>query len=121
MSTVSRGNLFEDRVFDALRKEVNAERLGLLPKQCTLHQKKGYYSRDRDSNIIVDISIEVCLPNASDWSMLWVCECKDYSGSLPVNDVEEFKAKLEAWDVEDASTYFAFDSQGQGGFSSRFL
>ncbi len=27
--------------------------------------------------------------------MLWVCECKDYSGALPVNDVEEFKAKLD--------------------------
>lgn len=95
MNTVARGYNFENRVFSALNVEVNGERLGLLPRQCTLHQKKGYYSRDRQSNIIVDISIEVTLPNASDWSLLWVCECKDYSGSLPVNDVEEFKAKLD--------------------------
>ncbi|WP_144007140.1 restriction endonuclease [Pelomonas sp. KK5] len=95
MNSVSRGNLFEDRVFSALQREVNAERLGLLPKQCALFQKKGYYSRDRDSDVIVDISVEVTLPGASTWSMLWVCECKDYSGSLPVNDVEEFKAKLD--------------------------
>ena len=37
MSTVARGNQFEDRVFSALTKEVNAERLGILPKHCTLH------------------------------------------------------------------------------------
>ena len=95
MNTVARGNNFENRVFSALSEEVHAERLGLLPKQCTLYKKKGYYSRDRASNIIVDISIEVTLPSATDWSLLWVCECKDYSGSLPVNDVEEFKAKLD--------------------------
>ena len=95
MNTVARGNKFEDRVFDALRTEVNAERLGLLPKQCHLFQKKPYYSRDRDSNIIVDISIEVTLDGASTWSLLWICECKDYNGSLPINDVEEFKAKLD--------------------------
>ncbi|WP_137896291.1 restriction endonuclease [Ramlibacter sp. 2FC] len=95
MSSVARGNAFENRVFAALQDEVDAERLGLLPKQCSLFQKKGYFSRDRQSDVIVDISIEVTLPGATEWSMLWVCECKDYSGALPVNDVEEFKAKLD--------------------------
>ena len=95
MNTVSRGNQFEDRVFSALRKEVNAERLGISPRQCALFQKKGYFSRDRDSDVIVDISIEVTIPEATSWSFLWVCECKDYSGSIPVDNVEEFKAKLD--------------------------
>ncbi|WP_085489646.1 restriction endonuclease [Paraburkholderia susongensis] len=58
-------------------------------------QKKSYYSRDRDSDIVVDISIEVWIPGSDQWSVLWVCECKDYSGSIPVDDVEEFKAKLD--------------------------
>ena len=95
MSTVAKGNAFENRVFAVLTDELNDDRLGLSPKLASAFQKKGYYSRDRDSDIIVDISIEVWLPNADQWSLLWVCECKDYSGAIPIDDVEEFKAKLD--------------------------
>ncbi|GHV07458.1 hypothetical protein AGMMS50229_14360 [Campylobacterota bacterium] len=95
MNSVAKGNKFEEEVFSAISAELVEGRLGLIDKYCELFRKKGYYSRDRDSNIIVDISIEVWLPGAPTWSMLWVCECKDYSGSLPVDDVEEFKAKLD--------------------------
>ena len=95
MSTVAKGNAFENRVFTAITDELNGDRLGLSPTSASAFQKKGYYSRDRDSDIIVDISIEVWLPNADQWSLLWVCECKDYSGAIPVDDVEEFKAKLD--------------------------
>lgn len=95
MSSVAKGNKFEDEVFSAISAELTEGHLGLVDRHCKLFQKKGYYSRDRDSEIIVDISIEVWLPGASIWSMLWVCECKDYSGSLPVDDVEEFKSKLD--------------------------
>ena len=94
MTSVSKGNAFEDCVFDAVTTELQRDSLGLSPKLATPFKKKGYYSRDRDAEIIVDISIEVWLPNADRWSLLWVCECKDYSGSVPVDDVEEFKAKL---------------------------
>lgn len=95
MSSVAKGNAFENRVFAAITNELNNERLGLAPKSSSAFQKKGYYSRDRDSDIIVDISIEVWLPNADHWSMLWVFECKDYGSAIPVDDVEEFKAKLD--------------------------
>lgn len=95
MSAVAKGTKFETRVHAAIDSELRSSKLGLDPAYATLHAKKGYYSRDRDSEIIVDLSIEVWLPNAPNWSLLWVCECKDYSGSLPVNDVEEFKAKLD--------------------------
>jgi hypothetical protein len=95
MSTVKRGNAFEKRVFDAVKQELEGERLGLDPKSALPFLKKGYYSRDRDDEIVVDVSIEVWLPKADRWSLLWVCECKDYSGPIPVDDVEEFKAKLD--------------------------
>jgi hypothetical protein len=95
VNTVAKGNAFEDRVFGAVTEELHSDRLGLSPSLAQAFQKKGYYSRDRDSDIVVDISIEVWLPNADRWSLLWVCECKDYSGSVPVDDVEEFKAKLD--------------------------
>lgn len=95
MSSVARGNTFEDRVFDAVKQELAYDRLGLSPSLAKPFKKKGYYSRDRESEIIVDISIEVWPPGAEYWSMLWVCECKDYSGAVPVSDVEEFKSKLD--------------------------
>jgi hypothetical protein len=95
MSSVARGNAFEDRVFKAVQKELKEDRLGLSPKLAVPFKRKGYYSRDRERDIVVDISIEVWLPESNHWSMLWVCECKDYSRSIPVDDVEEFKSKLD--------------------------
>lgn len=95
MSSISKGTLFEDRVHQAIAEELDKGRLGFNKNSVQLHKKKGYYSRDRGSEIIVDISIELWLPAATNWSLLWVCECKDYSGTVPVNDVEEFKAKLD--------------------------
>lgn len=95
MNTVAKGNQFEDRVFQAIETELLSERLGLLPKACNIFRKKKYYSKSRKANIEIDISIEVFLPDADKWSILWAIECKDYRGSLPVNDVEEFHAKIQ--------------------------
>ena len=95
MNTTAKGNAFENRVYDAIAKEIDSERLGILPSSSKLFRKKAYYSESRKSDIIVDISIEVTLPEASSWSLLWVWECKDLSRAVPVDDVEEFHAKLE--------------------------
>jgi hypothetical protein len=95
MNTTAKGNDFEARVFYAIENELNAERLGILPHSCQIFWKKPYYSKERGSDIIVDISIEITLPNLDKWSLLWVWECKDYKGAVPVDDVEEFHAKIE--------------------------
>jgi len=95
MNTVSKGSHFEDRVFNAIKDELVSERLGLLPNSCQIFRKKKYYSKNRKADIELDISIEVFLPNAPNWSFLWAIECKDYKGALPVNDVEEFHAKIQ--------------------------
>jgi hypothetical protein len=95
MDTLAKGNAFEDLVFDIIEKELENDRLGLSPSQARLFKKKGYFSKDRKSKIIVDIAIEVWPPNSKNYSFLWVCECKDYGGTIPVDDVEEFKAKLD--------------------------
>lgn len=58
MSTVAKGDAFEDRVFQAIKKEVELGKLGLLPASCSVYRKKGYYSRDRDKEIVLDVSIE---------------------------------------------------------------
>jgi hypothetical protein len=94
MSTTAKGDAFEKLVFTAIKRELENGRLGLSPSACQIYRKKGYYSKERDADIIVDISIEITRPGATTFSMLWVCECKDYSGSVPVNDVEEFNDKL---------------------------
>jgi len=95
MNTTQRGDAFEQRVFDALTDELNNERLCASPKHAKIFQRKAYHSRDRGSDIITDISIEVFLPNRSKPSFIWIFECKDYSGSIPVDDVEEFHAKIQ--------------------------
>lgn len=95
MSTVAKGHAFEDETFEAIQKELDGGRLGLDPNSARLCKKKGYYSKDREKEIVVDISIEVWPPGARNYTLLWVCECKDYGHSIPVDDVEEFKSKLD--------------------------
>ena len=72
------------KVFALVSFELAAERLGYAAECCSGLQEKGYYSRDSESDIVLDVSIEVWLPNAENWSLLWACECKDYSHSVPV-------------------------------------
>ena len=113
MNTVAKGDIFEDKVFSNIKDLVDSGFLGLNPDCCRLFQKKGYYSKDRDSNIIVDISIEIWMPGAEHWSMLWVCECKNYAKSIPVDDVEEFKAKLNQIAGVNVKGLFATSSSYQ--------
>lgn len=95
MNTVAKGDVFEIKTFDLLQQELNEGRLGIMPSSARIYHKKGYYSKDREKDIIVDISIEVWPANAENYSLLWVCECKNYGHSVPVDDIEEFKAKLD--------------------------
>lgn len=95
MNTASKGNAFEERVFEALKTELENERLCAAPKHAKIVRHKSYHSRDRGSDIITDISIEVFLPNRAKPSLVWIFECKDYSGAIPVDDIEEFHAKIQ--------------------------
>lgn len=95
VNTTKKGNKLEDRVFKLFKEELNQNRLFVNPDCCKIFQKKGYYSKDRQSKIIVDISIEVFLPGAKEYSLLIIVECKNYNHSVPVDDVEEFFSKLQ--------------------------
>jgi len=95
MSTSAKGDRFEQRVYNALRGELRKEALWGSSKNAKIFRKKAYFSRDRGSDIIADVSIEFYLPKRKRPSLLWVFECKDYRGSIPVDDVEEFHAKLQ--------------------------
>lgn len=95
MDTTARGDAFEQRVYGALVKELENERWGVSPRAARIFQRKAYHSRDRQANIVTDVSIEVFLPGRERPSLIWIFECKDYSGKIPVSDIEEFHAKLQ--------------------------
>jgi hypothetical protein len=95
MDTVKKGNIFEDKVFEYITTELSNDRLHVSGKRSKAYQKKGYFSKDRQSNIITDISIETFFPNVDDYSLLTVIECKDYRTPVPVDDIEEFHSKIQ--------------------------
>lgn len=90
-----KGASLESQVLDIVRIFVNQCKLGLNSKNCRVYQKKKYYSKDRNGYIETDISIELFIEGADTYSLLWVWECKDYNSYIPVDDVEEFHAKLQ--------------------------
>jgi len=95
MDTVKRGDLFEERSFQIITEALKEQRLGVHSECCRIYRKQPYYSRLRENNIIFDLSIEVWPPDAERCHLLYLIECKDYSGTVPVNDIEEFIAKIQ--------------------------
>lgn len=95
MSSQAKGDAFEARVYAALAEELRNEKLCVAPRHAKIHRRKAYYSPDRQADITTDVSIEVFLPDRKRPTLVWVFECKDYTGRVPVDDVEEFHAKLQ--------------------------
>jgi Zn-dependent peptidase ImmA (M78 family) len=89
------GNQFEQKIFHYLDQEIKSGRFLFKPECCRIFRKKGYYSKDRGKEITFDIAVEVYLPGSSEYSVLIVIECKNYKHSVPVDDAEEFFAKLQ--------------------------
>jgi hypothetical protein len=88
------GQAFEGEVHKWLRRVLVPELLGMDPGNTRVYRGKSYYSRDRSSTIKTDVSVEIFLKGASEPSILWIWECKDYSHPVPVDDIEEFESKL---------------------------
>ncbi|WP_299570565.1 restriction endonuclease [uncultured Shewanella sp.] len=95
MNTVKVGDILENEVLKIFKQELESGKLGILADHAKVFQKKGYYSKDREKDIIVDISIELWPPGSSNYSLLFVIECKNLGKPVPVDDIEEFKAKLD--------------------------
>jgi hypothetical protein len=95
MSSTSRGVDFEKRVFSFLEEEIQANRFFARPECCAIFHQKAYYSRDRLTDIVFDVVIEITLLGADVPSMVCLIECKDYDHPVPVDDVEEFFTKVQ--------------------------
>lgn len=83
------------QVYERIRVMIEEQRLGLNPENWKVFINKGYYSKDREKDIITDVSIEFYIGNSEEPAIIWIWECKDYSKNIPVDDIEEFHAKLE--------------------------
>ena len=96
ISSIKKGDSFEKEIFDIFKSKLSKEELFISGKMSKIFTKKAYYSKDRGSNIVVDISIETTMPNANSYSLLTVFECKNYgkTHTVPIDDIEEFAQKL---------------------------
>jgi Zn-dependent peptidase ImmA (M78 family) len=94
MNTTKKGDAFEDRIYSILCDLLANGDFFVGGKASKIFQKKGYYSRERDSSIITDISIETYMPGADEYSLLTIIECKNLNHNVPVDDIEEFDSKL---------------------------
>lgn len=95
MNTTLKGDILEQAVFDYFTKQIAEGQFPWKSEFCKVFRKKGYYSKDREGNIKFDVSIEFYMPGATDYSMVWLFECKNYTGSVPVDNVEEFANKVQ--------------------------
>lgn len=94
MNTTKTGNDFENRVFLLIKELLEKDEFTVPGKRSRIYQKKGYYSENRKSEIIMDISIETFLPDATEYSILNVLECKFLNKNVAIDDIEEFDSKL---------------------------
>jgi len=93
MDTTKKGDELEDKIYKLFRDDILNDRFWARKECCNIYQKKGYFSKDRQKNIIFDISIEISLPGETPYSSLVLIECKHYANKVPVGDVESFLMK----------------------------
>jgi len=115
MTTVEKGDAFENLVHQQFEQELRSEKLHVSSSTSTLFKKKSYFSRDRGKNIVFDLSIETWLPGAVEYSLLTLIECKDYSKAIPVDDVEEFHSKVRQVTGTNVKAIFVTNSSLQSG------
>ena len=115
MNTTRVGDTLEESILGLFQTEIEADRFFAKKDNCRIFRKKGYHSKDRAGEIIFDVSIEIYLPDATDYSILVLVECKNYTHSVPVNDAEEFFAKVEQVAAANAKAVIASTSSFQSG------
>lgn len=115
LSSTKKGNALEQRVRHLLQEEIDADRFWAKKSNCKVFWKKGYHSRDRGEDIVFDVSIEVYLPGATEYSTVVLVECKNYAHSVPVDDVEEFFTKVQQVAAANAKAVIASTASFQSG------
>lgn len=94
MNTVAKGDALEKLIHSYFAREIARGEFG-GPRACELFHKKGYFSRDRNTDIIFDVALEIRMQGAEAPTFVSLIECKNYKKPVPVDDAEEFYAKLQ--------------------------
>ncbi|NLP59337.1 ImmA/IrrE family metallo-endopeptidase [Lutibacter sp. B1] len=117
MNTVKIGDKFEDKSYYLIEKAIENGELGILKNTAKVQRKIGYYSKDREKEIIFDLSIEIWPENAERYTLLFLIECKSSpSGNyVPVDDVEEFNTKINQVAGGGVKGVMITDSKFQSG------
>ena len=76
MNTVKIGDKFEDKSYDLIQKAIENDELGISKTSAVVFRQKGYYSNDREKDIIFDLAIEIWPKNAKRFTLLYLIECK---------------------------------------------
>jgi hypothetical protein len=94
------GTPFELEVKSIVERELTMGQLGITSTNTDVFHQKGYFSKERNSNIKMDVVLEVYTPSEytagerHPW-MIWVWECKGGDNILDISEVEEFSTKLQ--------------------------
>ena len=105
---------FEEEVAVYFERSLPTGVWGLSASSCRVRRKPAYFSKDRDGDIVFDVSIEVFPPDTpEEIHFLWLIECKNYpSRNVKVDEVEEFHRKMMQVGAHKGvmMTRFGFDS-----------
>lgn len=118
MNSTAKGNSFEKQSYYHIKQALQQGFLGITPDKCKIYHLNSYYSKDRDNYIKFDISIEVYLFDPNKWSLLFIFECKDYSKSISVDEIEEFYAKVKQVACLNVKAFFVTNSKLQKSASN---
>lgn len=94
-SSVQVGDAFEEEIYFFFKRMVDSGEFWAKSENCKIRKKPRSFSKDRDSDIQFDLSIEIYLPGSDEYSCLIIIECKDYSGPVGVQEVEELFSKIQ--------------------------
>lgn len=114
-NTTKVGDFLEERIYELFRIEIAADRFWAKKSYCKVFRKKGYYSKDRGADIVFDVSIEIFLPGATEYSSVVLIECKNYSHSVPIDDIEEFFSKVQQVAAANCKAVMASTASFQSG------
>lgn len=110
-----KGSIYEQQVAEYVEREILS---GFEPGLARVRRKPRYYSTARGKDIEFDVSIEVFRKGATDPFLIWIWECKASTNPVPVDDVEEFHAKLNQVGADKTKgTMIASNSFASGGES----
>lgn len=94
LSSTAKGDSLEDKVYALISRLVENGDFLVNGKTSTVFKKKRYYSKDRGSDLILDVTIETTFPGANTYSLLTIIECKNTGRKVSVDDIEEFASKI---------------------------